>query len=164
MKYKCVNHLDKFWFRDAKMEKCEFRDGHMTWVLTGAAARYNNPSNETLTDRYLDTAQVRFRDVRITRFFLEGARYYDANDVLQQEVPDQEIPKEDYEKIFRLFPGSVIFWVKEKEPSAGGKCCCEAGVDVMDEESGETSTYWMEIEYEKAVTEWEHFLNKAMLE
>ena len=54
--------------------------------------------------------------------------------------------------------------MKEKGPSAGGVCCCEAGIDVTDEESGETSTYWMEIEYEKAVIEWEHFLNKAMLE
>ena len=72
MKYKCVNHLDQFWFRDAQMEKCEYQENRMTWVLSGAAARYNNPENETLTDRYIDTAQVRFLDVKIRRCFLEG--------------------------------------------------------------------------------------------
>ena len=83
-------------------------------VLSGAAARYNNPENETLTDRYMDTAQVRFLDVKIRRCFLEGAKYYDADGVLQREVPDTEIPAEDYEKTFRLFADGVMFWVKER--------------------------------------------------
>lgn len=164
MKYRCVDHLDKFYFRDARMQKCGYRDGQMTWTLTGAVARYNLPVNETMTDRYIDTAQIRFKGAAITKFFLEGARYYDANDVLQREIPDTDIPEEDYEKIFKLFTNSVIFWVKEKEPSAGGNCCCEVGIDVTDAETEDTSTYWMEIEYEKVVTEWEHFLNKAMVE
>ena len=164
MKYKCVNHLDRFWVRDAQMEKCEYQENRMTWVLSGAAARYNNPENETLTDRYMDTAQVRFLDVKIRRCFLEGAKYYDADGVLQREVPDTEIPAEDYEKTFRLFADGVMFWVKEKEAAFGGAHCCEAAVDVTDPETGGTDTYWLELEYGKAVTEWEHFLNKAMLE
>lgn len=164
MKYKCVDHLDQFYFRDATMHKCEYRDGHMTWMVTGAVARYNLPVNETMADRYIDMAQIRFREAQITRFFLEGARYYDADNVLQREVPDVDIPPEDYEKTMKMFEDSVIFWVKEKAPSAGGNCCCEVGIDVTDPETEETSTYWMEIEYEKAVTEWEHFLNKAMIE
>lgn len=164
MKYKCTDHLNQFWFRDAQIKKWECGEGRMTWLLTGVVARYNNPSNDMLTDRYIDTAQIRFRDVKITRFFLEGAKYYDANNVLLREVPDTEILPEDYEKVFRLFHDSIVFWLKEKEPSAGGTCCCEVGIDVTDEETDETATYWIEMEYDKAVTEWEHFLNKAMVE
>ena len=84
--------------------------------------------------------------------------------VLQREVRDTEIPAEDYEKTFRLFADGVMFWVKEKEAAFGGAHCCEAAVDVTDPETGGTDTYWLELEYGKAVTEWEHFLNKAMLE
>ena len=35
------------------------------------------------------------------------------------------------------------------------ECCCEIAVDV------EEDTYWVEVEFEKAVVEWEHFLNKV---
>lgn len=164
MKYKCENNLDKFYFGDANIEKCECQDGHMTLVMDGAAVRYNNPANETLTDRYIDMAQVRLKDMKIRRLFLEGARYYDANDVLMREVPDQEINQEDYEKMFRMFSGASVFTVEEKEASDEDSFCCEIALDVTDEEADEMSTYWMEIEYKKAVTEWEHFLNKMIPE
>ena len=133
-------------------------------MLSGAAARYNNPENETLTDRYIDTAQVRFLDVKIRRCFLEGAKYYDADGVLQREVPDTEIPAEDYEKTFRLFADGVMFWVKEKEAAFGGAHCCEAAVDVTDPGNRRDRYLLAGIGVRKAVTEWERFLNKAMLE
>lgn len=164
MKYKCIDHLDKFYFRDAQMNKCEYKDGLMTWNLTGAVARYNNPSNETLVDRYMDTTQVRLKGAEIKALFLEGAKYYDANDVLQTEIPDTVIPREEYEKTLKLLSDGIIFTVKPKDTDASGKLCCEMAVDVRDEENERTDTYWLEVEYEKAVFEWEHFLNKAMLE
>ena len=42
-----------------------------------------------------------------------------------------------------------------KPAKNGGTCCCEIAVDV------EEDTYWIEVEFEKAVVEWEHFLNKV---
>ena len=161
MKYKSINQLDKFYFRDAALQECKYADNQMTLKMTGVVARYNHPSNETLTDRYIDQTQVRIKGAVITKFFLEGAKYYDANDVLQKEVPDTDILPEEYEKVFPLFQNSVVFWVKDKEASVRDRFCCEIGIDVTNEK---TDTYWMEVEYEKAVTEWEHFLNKAMLE
>lgn len=164
MKYKCIDNLDKFYFRDAQMNKCEYQDGLMIWSLDGVVARYNNPGNETLVDRYIDTAQVRLKGAEIKKMFLEGARYYDANDVLRQEVPDTVIPAEEYEKTLDLFANGIIFTVKQKETNIEERLCCEMAIDVKDEEEDRTDTYWVEVEYEKAVFEWEHFLNKAMLE
>ena len=101
MAFKCVNELDKFMFQDAEVKKMELNPGLMTMVLLGVAAKHNNPSNDTLTDRYLDDTELRFKSPVITRFLLEGAKYYDANNVLQREVPDQDIPEEQFKEIFR---------------------------------------------------------------
>ena len=158
MKYKCVNDLDKFSFRDAQMKKCEYNPGLMNWEIVGAVAKYNNPSNDTMVDRYIDTTYVRLKNPVITKFILEGAKYYDANGVLQKEVPDQEIPKEDYQKIFGLLTDVCIFVITPKAASQGGQFCCEVAVDV------EEDTYWFEVEYEKVILEWEHLLNKAAQE
>ena len=99
MAFKCVNELDKFMFQDAEVKKMELNPGLMTMVLLGVAAKHNNPSNDTLTDRYLDDTELRFKSPVITRFLLEGAKYYDANNVLQREVPDQDIPEEQFKEI-----------------------------------------------------------------
>ena len=122
----------------------------------GVAAKHNNPSNDTLTDRYLDDTELRFKSPVITRFLLEGAKYYDANNVLQREVPDQDIPEEQFKEIFRkIQEDGKVFVVTPKPAKNGGACCCEIAVDV------EEDTYWIEVEFEKAVVEWEHFLNKV---
>lgn len=156
MKYKCVNELDKFMFQDAEVKKMKFNQGLMTMVLLGVAARHNNPSNDTLVDRYLDDTEIRFKSPVITRFLLEGAKYYDANNVLQREVPDQDISENQYKEIFqKMQEDGKVFVVTPKPAKNGGECCCEIAVDV------EEDTYWVEVEFEKAVVEWEHFLNKV---
>ena len=73
MAFKCVNELDKFMFQDAEVKKMELNPGLMTMVLLGVAAKHNNPSNDTLTDRYLDDTELRFKSPVITRFLLECA-------------------------------------------------------------------------------------------
>ena len=70
MAFKCVNELDKFMFQDAEVKKMELNPGLMTMVLLGVAAKHNNPSNDTLTDRYLDDTELRFKSPVITRFLL----------------------------------------------------------------------------------------------
>ena len=153
MKYKCVNELDKFMFQDAEVKKMEFNPGLMTMVLLGVA-RHNNPSNDTLVDRYLDDTEIRFKSPVITKFLLEGAKYYDANNVLQREVPDQDIPEGQFKEIFKkIQEDGKVFVVTPKPAKNGGECCCEIAV--------EEDTYWVEVEFEKAVVEWEHFLNKV---
>ena len=148
MKYKCVNELDKFMFQDAEVKKMEFHPGLMTMVLLGAAARHNNPSNDTLADRYLDDTEIRFKSPVITRFLLEGAKYY--------EVPDQDIPEDRFKEIFqKMQEDGKVFVITPKPAKNGGECCCEIAVDVDED------TYWVEVEFEKAVVEWEHFLNKV---
>lgn len=92
----------------------------------------------------------------ITKFLLEGAKYYDANNVLQREVPDQDIPEGQFKEIFKkIQEDGKVFVVTPKPAKNGGECCCEIAVDV------EEDTYWVEVEFEKAVVEWEHFLNKV---
>lgn len=161
MKYKCVNELDKFIFCDAEVKKCEYSSEQLLAEAVGVVAKYDNSCNETLTERYIDAACMRLKNPVITKFFLEGAKYYDANGVLQKAVSDQDIPTGDYEKTFRLLEGGSIFVLTPKAASQEGKMCCEVAVDVGEED---TDTYWFEVEFDKAVVEWNNFLNKTVQE
>lgn len=164
MQHKCIDQLDKFYFRDAQLEKCELQSDAMHWIVSGLVARYNNPSNETLVDRYMETTQIRFKNASIQRMLLEGAKLYSADDVLLEEIPDTIIPESEYAQMLKRFADGIIFWMKSKPAQKDGMLCFEMAIDLEDEESETVNTYWMEVEYEKAIFEWDHFLNKAMLE
>ena len=156
MKYKCVNQTDKFSFRDAQIQRCRYNTDVLMMEVDGVIARYDHPCNETLTDRYIDTVSIRLKKPVIRSFFLEGAKYYDANDVLLEEIPDRDIDPGDYEKIFEKLKQAYIFKVLAKEED---DCqVLEIAVDVGED------TYWFETKCEKAVFEWDNFLNKAMQE
>ena len=88
-------------FQDAEVKKMELNPGLMTMVLLGVAAKHNNPSNDTLTDRYLDDTELRFKSPVITRFLLEAQSIMTQTMCCSGKVPDQDIPEEQFKEIFR---------------------------------------------------------------
>ena len=155
MKYKCVNELSKFGFQEAGLISCDYKEGTMNLTFEGVIAMYDNPHNQKFEDCYISATQMRLKNASIVKFFLEGAKYYDANDVLLEEVPDRDIMPEACMETIEKLSNSAVFMLREKNTDQEETKCCIMAVDV------EEDTYWMEIQYEKAVIEWERFMNKV---
>lgn len=155
MKYKCVNNLDTFVFHDARVEKSAYNPGVLEMEFLGAVAKFNNPCNETMADRYIDNVTFRAKNPTITKFFLEGAKYYNADDVLEREVPDEDVTEDAYTETFRSLKDGYVFVLNEKKAEEEGKICFEAAVDVEDD------TYWVEVVCDKVVLEWNNFQNRT---
>lgn len=120
--------------------------------VEGAVVKDNNSQNEYYTDKYADQMEIRFKNPVIEAVLLEGHKYYDANDNLVEEVPDQKLAEDEYEKIFGKFKENYIFYGGKPETD---KKCYQMIVDV-DEDSYIVSFY-----YDKVIAGWNHFLNKA---
>lgn len=120
--------------------------------VEGAVVKDNNSQNEHYTDKYADQMEIRFKNPVIEAVLLEGHKYYDANDNLVEEVPDQKLAEDEYEKIFGKFKENYIFYGGKPEAD---KKCYQMIVDV-DEDSYIVSFY-----YDKVIAGWNHFLNKA---
>ena len=162
MKYSSVDEIDTLSFRDATIVRCVFsaKQGILELELDGAVVRENNSANELYTDRYVSDMQVRFIETDVEAVLLEGHKYYDANDVLVETVPDTIIEKERYDDIVKSFEGRVIFYAgtpKDKVDTASDRKCFQMIVDV------EEDSYVMSFYYDKVVAQWEHFMNKAVL-
>ncbi len=155
MQYKCVNELDKFDFQEAILEALDLDSDQLCIALSSGIAKYNNPCNTKYVDCYIAETQVRIKKPRILRFFLEGSKYYDANDVLLEEVSDQDIPPEEYEKTIKKLISGEVYTFREKNASENIDRCCEIAVDVADD------TYWIEIAFEKIILEWDRFRNRV---
>ena len=154
MKYNSVDEIDTISFRDAAIVRCVFsaKQGILEFELDGAMVRENNSANELFSDRYVRDMQVRFVNPEVEAILLEGHKYYDANDNLVEEVPDQELAEDEYEKIFGKFKENYIFYGGKPEADKKGY---QMIVDV-DEDSYIVSFY-----YDKVIAGWNHFLNKA---
>lgn len=138
--------------RDAEASLKGLRARWLEFYVEGAVVKDNNSQNEYYTDKYADQMEIRFKNPVIEAVLLEGHKYYDANDNLVEEVPDQKLAEDEYEKIFGKFKENYIFYGGKPETD---KKCYQMIVDV-DEDSYIVSFY-----YDKVIAGWNHFLNKA---
>uniref|UniRef100_UPI004026B620 hypothetical protein n=1 Tax=Coprococcus sp. TaxID=2049024 RepID=UPI004026B620 len=137
---------------DAEVSLKGLRARWLELYVEGAVVKDNNSQNEYYTDKYADQMEIRFKNPVIEAVLLEGHKYYDANDNLIEEVPDQKLAEDEYEKIFGKFKENYIFYGGKPETD---KKCYQMIVDV-DEDSYIVSFY-----YDKVIAGWNHFLNKA---
>ena len=137
---------------DAEASPKGLRARWLELYVEGAVVKDNNSQNEYYTDKYADQMEIRFKNPVIEAVLLEGHKYYDANDNLVEEVPDQKLAEDEYEKIFGKFKENYIFYGGKPEAD---KKCYQMIVDV-DEDSYIVSLY-----YDKVIAGWNHFLNKA---
>ena len=184
MRFKSVDELEHFKFQDAQITSFQDESEHLKLELEAVVVRGRHPLNETYTDRYADTVMMRLMGGRIVEAFKEGYKYYDANNVLKEEVADEEMSEADFGKLSKICKDGHIFVLetphslKEKlgeqfpcqmeqymdvnptqESNADSQIVIMA-VDVDSEEEEREYTYWMAIRYEKAILEWEHMMNK----
>lgn len=91
MKFKAVNELEHFSFRDAQIEKAEWTDDALRFELEAVIVKANNSQNGNYTDSYAGTTQMELKNAEIQKAVKEGYKYYDANDVLLEEKPDEPL-------------------------------------------------------------------------
>lgn len=137
---------------DAEVSLKGLRARWLELYVEGAVVKDNNSQNEYYADKYADQMEIRFKNPVIEAVLLEGHKYYDANDNLVEEVPDQKLAEDEYEKIFGKFKENYIFYGGKPEAD---KKCYQMIIDV-DEDSYIVSFY-----YDKVIAGWNHFLNKA---
>lgn len=158
MKFKVVDQLDKFGFRDVQLSACEIVDGTLRMTMAGVISKYNNPCNERYQDWYILEAYARFEGVQILDCYKEGLKYYDANNVLLEEIPDEPIGPENYDDTLKICKDGIMFVLLEKDPMSDGKKCMEVAIDI--EETNDT--YWMVFVYDRVIIEWDRYANKVM--
>lgn len=163
MKYKCENELNTFNFRDFGVMDIGFANDTFSMLTGGAIAKYDNSCNETLEERYISDTQIRIVDCQIEKFFLEGGKYYDANDVLLSEEPDKEVEKSAYKEMFKKIKDgeSTVFFVGEKSAvDENGLKTFEICIDITTEDT--IDTYWLVIKGSKIIIEFDRFMNRVM--
>lgn len=155
MKYKCENELSTLSFKDFGLSSISYANGKLTLMTDGGVAKYDNSCNEMLEERYISECEITFFDAKILRFYKEGGKYFDANDVLIEEFPDVDIEESDYNKMLKdLTNEGVIFFLSSCKTEA--RPYYELAVDVIND------TYWINIDASKVSVGFDRFMNKVI--
>ena len=117
MKYKCENELHTLNFKDFNVLEVKYKENNLTICTNGGIARYDNSCNETLEERYISECEIQFINCNIDRFYLEGGKYYTADDVLIKEVPDEDVKESDIKATLNKFKeeGLIFFFSGKTE-------------------------------------------------
>lgn len=156
MRFQTKDALDLFNFEEVTIRGIDAGADCVTVVMDALIAKGNNPSNEECEDRFVDTANVRFKDAHITKIIKEGYRYYDANGKLTEEKPDEEVSLMAYDSVLKKCKDVCLFDLIAGKDRADGHIY-ELGIDL-----NESDTCWITISCKETVVEWEKFMNRVM--
>lgn len=158
MSFKAVDELEHFSFRDAQIREFTVGNSEITLTLDAVIVKAENSQNANYTDSYAGTLSMRLLGGNIQKAVKEGYKYYDANDVLVREVPDEPLDSEQLADLIRSSKDYYLFDVVKVEDDQNntGHFLYLFGIDADEETS-----YWLQVEFDKSVLTWERYMNRV---
>lgn len=86
--FQSINELDKFSYKDCVIKSVTVREDTIILQVEALIVEPDNSQNTNYTRSYAGDTTITYTQGRIGKVVKEGYRYYDANDILQEEVPD----------------------------------------------------------------------------
>lgn len=161
MAFQSINELEQFRYDDCIISELTIADSQIKITVDALIVARNNSQNTSFTESYADTASVRLVAGKLVSAVREGYKYYDANDVLLREVPDEPLEKDAIDAVIKMCEGAYMYSV-EKEQEIDGKPCYSFGIELADEaECAMGDSYRLSIVFEKAIVSWERYLNRV---
>ena len=158
MRYRSINELEKFDFKDALVHKLQIAENTLTADLEAVIVQPDNSQNSNFTKSYAGDLVMTLQGAKLQKAIKEGYKYYDANDVLKEVVPDTVLEDEEIKQLLRNIDGAYLWAVVavKKEENTTGHYLYQIGIDTDEE-----TTYWLQVEFDEAVLEWERFMNRV---
>ncbi len=162
MKYKSVNEIEKFSFDDSVINKFEVENNLICLELEALIVKPDNSQNTNYTESYAGTTTVRFIAGKILSGVKEGYRYYNANDELLKEIPDEPLTDGQIMELIKSCEGAYLFSMAKKE-EIDNQYVYRMGIEFCDEAEANTmaESYLLEVAFEKAVFEWDFYMNRV---
>lgn len=162
MGFKSVNEIEKFTFDDCVVQSFKVNEAGIILVLEALIVDSNNSQNTNYTESYADTTTVRLLEGKIISAKKDGYRYYDANEVLMEEVPDTVLNDEEIKNIINTCEGSYLYYIEKDVDNENDENIYNIGLEFIDEEDNTAAdSYEIKISFSEAIFTWERYLNRV---
>ena len=145
------NEVETFDFGEAHISEIRFGLGSFYMLLDNVKILEQNSCNRDVRTMRTNGLTFRIIDPQIVAVTEEGCKIYNADGVLQKEVPDRTVSPEEYANLCKELEDAVIY----KLEKTGDIYCISI--------DGEEHAYTMEIKGSGDSEEWDRFMNLAEL-
>ena len=156
MAFKSVNEISAFSFEDCMITKFEYKEKEVYMELEALIVKANNSQNTNYTESYAGPTQVRLQGAKVISGYQEGSKYYDANDVLVEQVPDQPVAPLEYDSVIKKCVDAQAYLFQLEPQQVENGFSYRMFLDL------EETTYMITVSFSKSIAEWERFQNKFM--
>ncbi len=156
--YRSVDEIDRLDFKDCSITDAIIDEEGIRFELEALIIKANNSQNENYTDSYAGETRMKLVRGRIDSIVREGYRYYNADNELIREVPDETIDADTVKDLAALFTGSYLAGMEVTEP---GKCYLFIETVAEDDYMSASDSYRFTISYDSAVFTWTRYLNRV---
>lgn len=163
MKYKSVDEIEKFSFNDCVIRSFRIEDGRVELELDALIVEPTNSQNKNFTRSFADITSVRFLGGKLEYAIRDGYRLRDPNGKITEEKPDTILSAEEAAPIPKTCEGTYLYAI-ENQAKTNGRKTVSLNVEFPQENQYDTlitDSYRFYISYDKAVFEWDRFLNKV---
>lgn len=157
MKYKSVNELDTFSFRDCRICTFKISDNQILVEAEALIVKPENSQNTNFTESYAGPARLSFSNGKIISAVKDGYKYYNADDVLMEEVPDVKLSEGQIKELLEKIQGAYLYEAtRQKEGYL-------LAVEFVDESDFHTASdsYTMMVRADDIIIEWDFYMNRV---
>lgn len=141
------NEAETFDFEEAHIAELRFGLGSFYMLLDNVKILEKNSCNRDVRTMRTNGLTFRITDPQILEVVEEGCKIYNADGVLQQELPDRVMDPEEYAALCAQLEDAVIYELKKEED------IYRIAVD------GEERDYTLKVKGSGDSEEWDRFMN-----
>ena len=145
------NEVETFDFGEAHVAELRFGLGPFYMLLDNVKILEKNSCNRDVRTMRTNGLMFRIMDPQIVAVTEEGYKIYNADGVLQQEVPDRAVDPGEYAQLCEQLEDAVVYELKKEGD------IYRIAID------GEEHAYTLEIKGSGDSEEWQRFMNLAEL-
>jgi hypothetical protein len=157
MKFKSSDEIEQFSFRDCQVFEAEVGKEGIRLQVEALIVKPENSQNTNFTESYAGTTEIRFLGGKILSGVKDGYKYYNADDVLVDEVPDTELSEEEIAALLKTVDGAYLYEVKKEEEGY------RLALEFVDESEFNTAadSYTLKVKADKVIIEWDFYMNRV---
>ncbi len=157
MRFKSVDESNNFSFKDCELIKTIIGTDGINCQVEALIVKPENSQNTNFTESYAGTAEIRFVNGSIISGMKDGYKYYNADDVLIDEVPDTDLSTEDISSLLKNLSAAYLYDIK-KDNDIYTVC-----IELADKDNYNAAldSYTIKIKADKFIVEWDIYMNRV---
>ena len=147
MRFHTENEIENFDFRESYLQEIVQMSGNFRTIIDQVKIKPENSINRDIRLMRTNNLGLHLIDAVVTSIVEEGVKIYNADQVLQQEIPDRVLEESEYTQLYQSLEGCEIYNIEKKEG------VYEFAID------GEERSYLICVQGSGDTQDWDRFMN-----